>query len=657
MLYTPRMVWSRMRSHGTQQSVKMMYVVGEQGVAEGVAPDGIGIPNLQGIYIGNSALDAIYADSFAFYWKRNTTSSDETRIRKDNRVYGNNEPWTEDEENDDAFLCPTSEGTNDTGFCSAHSLSNNAQFGCYAPIRNGTTYRVNWSTIPIPHVSDDKDDDPRPYMRGYERFKIAGDKIDANTRQDHDGDGNRTQNQGQPGEGRNYSCRMGIVDYYKGGTKYQSRTGNGTEGNAWIPQRVYDGVEIGDICLFEIRPQKDRIREDLYDDVKVDDINSAIDEMRRAADEQMQLGELFMIGACTWKVIRRSKTIWGSVDLSKPEDDTVAQHIHLECIDNNNGSFNKIGVVASSIINPTKADIQATKIVKAGTVSDRKEWEDRGGSYGPVDGDGFIGDSPFFGDIPGSSFYPLLKIAKGIVRNNRKCDVTEIGLRSIVYQQINGLCNFQSIPTVSELKKLDGDGIQVQSGTINSYLQRASAFVLQWRPSGSTDDTEWKEFAVRFVVIGGTTSAQYNSIRIKHPDSLSAYEYKFVPLNSGVIKENSQTQDLIELLKERGFHETNAPMFDKVSDKFRGDHDEMEFVTNNPNYLKFSHFDPFSFGETEPQSNLINIICKNKDKIIFIGCPHSFIKDIEFNPNAIIVDIWGIVEQKDYMNHKIIRSI
>ena len=122
-------------------------------------------------------------------------------------------------------------------------------------------------------------------------------------------------------------------------------------------------------------------------------------------------------------------------------------------------------------------------------------------------------------------------------------------------------------------------------------------------------------------------------------------------------KENSQTQDLIELLKERGFHETNAPMFDKVSDKFRGDHDEMEFVTNNPNYLKFSHFDPFSFGETEPQSNLINIICKNKDKIIFIGWPHSFIKDIEFNPNAIIVDIWGIVEQKDYMNHKIIRSI
>ena len=31
MLVTPKLVWSRMFSHGTQQSAKLMFVVGEQG--------------------------------------------------------------------------------------------------------------------------------------------------------------------------------------------------------------------------------------------------------------------------------------------------------------------------------------------------------------------------------------------------------------------------------------------------------------------------------------------------------------------------------------------------------------------------------------------------------------------------------------------------
>ena len=148
------------------------------------------------------------------------------RIRQLNKAYGTAVVLPEGEiaREDDVFLCPTSQGTEDTGFCSAHSLTNNSEFGCFAPIRNGTSHRVNWSTIPIPHVSDGNDDDPHPFIMGYERFKIAGDKL-GDVRQNHKNP-NRTQNQGQPGEGRNYSCRMGIIEYYKGGTTYKSRVGN-----------------------------------------------------------------------------------------------------------------------------------------------------------------------------------------------------------------------------------------------------------------------------------------------------------------------------------------------------------------------------------------------------------------------------------------------
>ena len=79
MLVTPKLVWSRMFSLGTQQAAKLMFVVGEQGRADGAAADGIALPDLTGIFLGNNALDSIFADTFAFYWKRNTTASGQHR--------------------------------------------------------------------------------------------------------------------------------------------------------------------------------------------------------------------------------------------------------------------------------------------------------------------------------------------------------------------------------------------------------------------------------------------------------------------------------------------------------------------------------------------------------------------------------------------------
>ena len=87
-LVSPRLVWSRMFSYGRQQSAKLMFVVGEQGKADSVGPDGMAPPALSGIFIGNNALDSIYSSNFAFYWKRNTTASGFSRIQNINRVFG-----------------------------------------------------------------------------------------------------------------------------------------------------------------------------------------------------------------------------------------------------------------------------------------------------------------------------------------------------------------------------------------------------------------------------------------------------------------------------------------------------------------------------------------------------------------------------------------
>ncbi len=161
MLVTPKLVWSRMFSHGTQQSAKLMFVVGEQGVEDDERPDGIASPDLEGIFLGNNALDVIHRDFFAFYWKRNTTVSGRSRIRASNLVYGtqggsgSGDPGEDAASDDDMFLCPSNVADKSPDFCHAYSPANNTQFGMFGAIPNGNGYRVNYETVPIIDGTED----------------------------------------------------------------------------------------------------------------------------------------------------------------------------------------------------------------------------------------------------------------------------------------------------------------------------------------------------------------------------------------------------------------------------------------------------------------------------------------------------------------------
>ena len=62
---------------------------------------------------------------------------------------------------------------------------------------------------------------------------------------------------------------------------------------------------------------------------------------------------------------------------------------------------------------------------------------------------------------------------------------------------------------------------------------------------------------------------------------------------------------------------------------------------------------PHSYQILEPYDTphklnveLIQFIINGSEKLIFIGCPHDFIKKIKFNENSIIIDLWGIVKDK-----------
>ena len=486
MLVAPRLVWSRAFSLGSQQSVKLLLVVGEQGLGGGITA-----PDLNGIFLGNTPLDAIYSHNFAFYWKRNSNTV--FRVKAQNLLFGTRaKPDAGDiQTDDDIYLCPTRSSASDTGFCQAYTPSSSTQFGVHSGIPNATNYRVNWKVVAIPRLEgngiDSAENDPgRALLQ--ERIKIAGDYgIEPTT--DAAGDPRWVQiiKEGQKGVGRNYGRRMGITSV------------NGVPANARTEVRQ---VSVGDVARFSIEPGK--IPRDRYwfkdtKSTQVDDINSEILDGQEAADDALQVGETFMIGRTTWVVIKRLLPIY---------DGTARQEIDLRCVEIFGGGADSasIGLVNEEMI---------TKGIR----------NDDDGTTNARDG---------LGLSAGANFYPILRVALGVVRNTRACDVTEIGIRSQVWQKANGLCNFGSLPSPSDLKEAERNRVSIQSGTMNIYMRRTTAFSVFLRPAGT--DAQGREYAwvslgQTFCISGQTPQDQFNYLRLTHPEQRQ-FEYRFVP-NSG----------------------------------------------------------------------------------------------------------------------------
>jgi hypothetical protein len=491
ILVSPKLVWSRMFSYGTQQGVKMLFVVGEQGYSFGGTYDGILPPDLEGIFLGNGALDIIYQNTFAFYWKRNTTSSGFSRIRSANLLYGTRGTGAtgDPESQDDVFSCPTRVSEVDTGFSSAHSLSNSSEFGCYAPIANGTGYRVNWAIVSATRDREGLVIDPGNTQL-LQRVKIAG-----------NGDETYTAIQiralGMPGTGRNYSRRMGI-------TAHNGTTVPDTKGGE---ERT---VSINDTIQFVISKQQLAASYYAAGNVKIEDINSALNEERIAADGALQVGELFMIARTVWQVTSRSLPLW------RPEDNRD-QIISMKCIDI--VGRNIIGIVShAALVRDYLTDFE---------------------------------NSTYF---IGPSYYPLLRVNFATVRNTRACDVTEVGLRSKVFQSANGICNFQSLPSPQELYVAELNEVTLQNGTTTLYIRRASAFTVFVRPAGVDANGRafaWTDLDIRFVVVGNEPVDQFNFIRFNHP-ATKQFEYRFIPKNGADMRNSSDTAEFWQLNANAG---------------------------------------------------------------------------------------------------------
>ena len=149
----------------------------------------------------------------------------------------------------------------------------------------------------------------------------------------------------------------------------------------------------------------------------------------------------------------------------------------------------------------------------------------------------------------GAGFFPITKIATGIVRNNRPAGVTEVGIRSRVFQRLNGLCAFNSTPTSDELRKFDDKEVSVRSGTYTGTIVRSSVFQVFVRQAGLDESSELFEFrrlSPYFVVRGNKPVDQYNFIRFIHPRE-KEFEFKFVPIPASELRSLDDSQEMIVL--------------------------------------------------------------------------------------------------------------
>ena len=507
ILATPKLIWSRMFSHGTSQRAKLMFVVGEQGVNN----IGIDEPELEGIFLGNNALDAIFKDQFAFYWHR-ASFQDNFRIKGSDKRYGSRGSLDsgdpEISKKDDVFDVVDSGFEPQQLFCHAYTPSNSVAFGCHSAIANGTNFRVNYQLNLI--LDDSSKDSKRVTLM--QRMKVVGESgalKDGKEVRDK-GETPGTINSGfrdaiieerHDGTGRNYSPRMGIVEY--DGTVNND---NPSSSNLFRDKKIkttIEGVEEGKKIKFKIKNQK--ISDNFYEreggegKAPVDDINSTVESLQVEADGAMQLGEHFMIGGSIWKVVKRKLERFIPSDNATNADD---QQITLECVDTSTSLYKKIGIVSTNLVlNPS-------------------------GSGNEFIGDGAVGDLT---KSVGEGFYPLTQVAIATIKNNRPSFITEIGLKSTVFQRLNGLCNFQNLPSRDEVAKAEKKNIQINNGTISAAIRRSSMFRIFVRNTRDSD-SKFEPFKEIFVIQGQTPSAQYNYIKFTNPgNEQRQLEFKFVP--------------------------------------------------------------------------------------------------------------------------------
>ena len=258
---------------------------------------------------------------------------------------------------------------------------------------------------------------------------------------------------------------------------YSSRQGmvklerNGsTVYNALVSPALALDIEVNDQLTFKCSSEREDLK--LFPPHGVEDINTAIDERISITDSSINVGDLFSFGTSIIKCTEAVK--------NKPyEPGDPSKEYKFVCIEKGAGVF----------IN--------------------------------ADNNPEVENVPPFGTH-------LQKIDIATVTNNRKCDQTEIGIKSVVYKRIDSFANVNSEPPTRILEEYEKDKQSFSLGRVSTFQARYSFFKILYRPIGAPNFIDISSDQI-FAIRGNNTQPQYNTILISHPRG--QYEFKILPLS------------------------------------------------------------------------------------------------------------------------------
>ena len=267
----------------------------------------------------------------------------------------------------------------------------------------------------------------------------------------------------------------------------------------------------------------------------ISEVNDAIISKREEIDDLLQYGDIYQINNFRAKLVSRPKDVMEGPNKSD-------RFYEFEALDKGQYAIMP-GFDEENEVNRTFV-VDGYEGVRIGQIDALG-----GESYGDDKNDSAFGNNT-------SSVCTLLsRVEEGLVSNTRKCNATEIGIKSTVWRKIT-MPNINSFPDIDATDALEESGKSVVLGQMSRYVNRYSFFKIFVRRSGYGNDPEgvgnpWEALhgGIKFAVRGSTPQEQFNFIRISHPPGLDAYEYKIVPVaGNAVLSDVNANRNKIWLL-------------------------------------------------------------------------------------------------------------
>ena len=172
----------------------------------------------------------------------------------------------------------------------------------------------------------------------------------------------------------------------------------------------------------------------------------------------------------------------------------------------------------------------------------------------------YYGDTNYFlvddeDDVFNEEHIPVQKVALAAMSSTRAVDMVEIGIKSIVWRQVNGYPNINEFSGPDQVDDFAKNGGGYQLGSTVAYYDRVSLFRMEIR-SPSLNSGKWFDWNKEevFAVHGNNPIPQYNTIQAKFSKAVFC-EFRFIPVcgNSWIANGNYKSKNVFLLNSEFDF--------------------------------------------------------------------------------------------------------